>query len=397
MTSEPTTAEASPDVHRLQVGGRLFVLVGTAHISQHSVDLVRQVIEREGPDRVCIELDPQRYEALSQGSRFDSLDLREIIRKKQLAPLMINLILASYQKRLGMKLGVKPGSELLEAAKISEQLGIPISLCDRDVRVTLRRAWGALPWYRKIWLGATMFASAFESPELDEEELARIRQRDVLSELMDELAEAMPDLKRVLIDERDAFLAQKIREAEGEKIVAVVGAGHVEGMLAALESDEKPDLEAINEIPPVSRSWKLVGWAIPVLILGSLAYIGVSQGSEAAGENAAFWFFANAVPAGLGGLLAFAHPATTLAAFVAAPFTSLTPLIGAGYVAAGVQAWVHPPLVQDFQTVGEDMGHVRAWWGSRLLRIFLVFLFTTVGSVVGTWVGGYEILTNLFA
>lgn len=394
--SEP--ADESPtasDVHRIEVGGRQFVLVGTAHISRESVDLVREVIEAERPDCVCLELDPQRYEALSQEQRWEELDLREVVRKQQLATLMANLILASYQKRLGLKLGVTPGSELLEAGRTAEALGIPIALCDRDIRVTLRRAWNSLSMFRKAMLASTFIASAFESPELSEEELRRIRQQDVLSELMAELGEAMPDLKRVLIDERDAYLAQKIRDAEGERVVAVVGAGHVQGMLAALSADRNVDLDAINEIPPVSPVWKWVGWGIPVLIVGSIAWIGATQGRVAAGENAWFWFLANAIPSGLGGAVALAHPATIAAAFFAAPFTSLTPVIGAGYVAAFVQTWAHPPKVTEFQNVGTDISKLSAWWRNRLLKIFLVFIATTLGSLIGTWVGGIEIVGNL--
>jgi pheromone shutdown-related protein TraB len=386
----------SEDVLILEVGGREFILVGTAHISRESVDLVREVIEKERPDCVCLELDAQRYEALSQKRRWEALDLREVIRKKQLAALLMNLMLASYQKRLGGKLGVMPGSELLEAAKVADELEIPISLCDRDIRVTLRRAWGALSMWKKAMLIATFVASAFEDPELSEEELNRIKQKDVLSELMAELGEAMPALKTALIDERDGYLAQKIRSSSGKKLVAVVGAGHVEGMHKAILADREIDLDGINTVPPVSQSWKWLGWGIPALIIGSLVAIGYTQGPEAAGDNAAFWFFANAIPCAIGGIIAFAHPATIIAGFVAAPFTSLTPVIGAGYVTAFVQTWVRPPLVHEFQSVGDDMGSLRGWWHSRLLRIFLAFILTTLGSIVGTWVGGSVIVSNLF-
>jgi pheromone shutdown-related protein TraB len=345
---------------------------------------------------VCLELDTQRYEALSQKRRWEALDLRQVIRNKQLAPLLINLMLASYQKRLGGKLGVMPGSELLEAAKTADEHDIPISLCDRDIRVTLRRAWGALSMWKKAMLISTFVASAFEDPELSEEELNRIKQKDVLSELMSELGAAMPALKKALIDERDGYLAQKIRSTAGDKLVAVVGAGHVEGMRKAILANREIDLEEINTIPPVSKVWKWVGWGIPALIVGSLATIGYTQGAEAAGDSAAFWFLANAIPCAIGGLVAFAHPATVIAGFCAAPFTSLTPVIGAGYVTAFVQTWVRPPLVQEFQTVGDDMGSLKGWWRSRLLRIFLAFIFTTIGSIIGTWVGGSVIVSNLF-
>jgi pheromone shutdown-related protein TraB len=379
----------------LELGGRRFFLVGTAHISQQSVDLVREVIEGERPDCVCVELDQQRYEALSQEKTFQAQDLREIIRNRQLAALLMNLLLASYQKRLGMKLGVTPGKELLEATRAAQENDIPIALCDRDVRITLRRAWAAISFWHKLQLASGVMASAFEDVEISEEELARIRQQDVLSELMRELGEAMPRLKTSLIDDRDTYLAQKIRETPGQKIVAVVGAGHIEGMSRAMAAEQDVDLEDIESIPPASPIWKWVGWAIPGLIVGSIAWIGATQGFTQAGENALYWFLANAIPSGIGGLLAFAHPLTTLAAFFAAPFTSLTPVIGAGYVAAFVQTWFVPPTVHEIQTVGEAIGTLKGWWTNRLLRILLVFLLTTLGSVIGTWVGGFEIVSNL--
>jgi len=393
---EPQAPDDSSDVHRMQVDGREILLVGTAHISRESVDLVRDVIEEERPDCVCIELDAQRFEALAHERRWQELDLRDVIRKKQLATLLVNIVLASYQKRLGMKLGVTPGSELLEAIRAAEEYDIPIALCDRDIRITLRRAWGALAFHRKLMLLSQLLVSLFEQPELDEDELRRIRSKDVLSEVMKELGEVMPAIKLTLIDERDAFLAQKIRDAEGEKIVAVVGAGHVEGMKRALAADGEADLEAISEIPPVSPIWKWVGWAVPTLIVGAIVYIGFVQGGAAAGENALFWFLANAVPCAIGTIVALGHPASVAAGFLSAPFTSLTPVIGAGYVTAFVQTWIRPPLVSEFENVGDDVGSLRGWWSSRLLRIFLVFLLSTLGSLIGTWVGGIEIVSNLF-
>lgn len=397
---ETTPAEGEAgyesEIQRLHVQGREFVLVGTAHISQHSVDLVREVILGERPDRVCVELDEQRFEALSKEQRFQAQDLRTIIRNKQLAALMMNLMLASYQKRLGMQLGVTPGRELLEATRTAEELQIPVSLCDRDIRITLRRAWSSLSFWRKSTLISGILASSFEKPEISEEELARIQQQDVLSELMKELGENMPQLKEALIDERDAYLAQKIRNADGQKIVAVVGAGHLAGMSASISAGQDVDLSSIEEIPPVSPAWKWVGWAIPALILGSILWIGVFQGFAQAGQNAAYWFLANSIPTGALAAIALAHPLTVLASFLAAPFTSLTPVIGAGYVAAFVQAWFVPPTVQEIQDVGEQMAQPGMWWRNRLLRILLVFILTTVGSIIGTWVGGIEVVGNLF-
>lgn len=394
--SAPAERSYSADVKILNLDEREFILVGTAHISQQSVDLVHQVIEQERPDVICVELDPQRYQALSEQRKWESLDLKEIIRNRQLSTLLVNLVLAAYQKRLGDKLGMMPGMELLEATKVAKAHDIPISLCDRDVRITLRRAWHSMSFIEKGKLLASGLVGAFEEHEISEEELSRLREQDVLSELMNELGQAMPVLKTVLIDERDTYLTQKMREADGRKIVAVVGAGHVNGIAQALQAKRDVDVSEIEKIPPLSPIWKWIGWGIPAIILGSIAYIGWDQGLSAAGDNLLYWILANGIPSSIGAIIALAHPITIISAFIAAPITSLTPVIGAGYVCAFVQAYYQPPVVKEFQTVIDDVGTFSKWWSNKLLRIFLVFFLTSFGSAIGTYVGAYEIVSNLF-
>ncbi len=384
------------DVQIITIDDKEYIIVGTAHISQESANLVREVIEKEKPDAVCVELDQQRYKALVEQKKWENLDLKTIIRQKQLSTLLINLLLGSYQKKLGKKLGVMPGIELLEATKVADEFNIPIELCDRDVRISLRRAWNKLGFFKKMQLLASGLAGAFSNQEITEEQLKELRKKDVLTELMKELSSAMPVLKTVLIDERDHYITQKMRETSGKKIVSVVGAGHVQGIIEVLTKSGKKDLSEIEKIPPVSAGWKIAGWAIPVIIIASIIYIGFTKGVDQAGQNALFWFLANGIPSAIGVALALGHPLTILAAFFAAPFTSLTPLIGAGYVAAFVQAYLKPPLVKEFQTVGDDAGEPKKWWTNHLLRIFLVFLLASLGSVLGTYVGMYEILSNIF-
>ena len=384
------------DVQVVHVRDKTVILVGTAHISQESADLVRLVIEQEHPDCVCVELDPRRFEALSQPRRWESLDLKEIIRKKQLSTLMVNLLLASYQKRLGDQLGVMPGTEMLEAIRMADKLNIPVSLCDRDVRVTMRRAWRTTPFWRKSMLVSSIVLSLFDTTQVSEDEIRDLKKQDVLSDMMQELGREVPTLKSVLIDERDQYLAQKICEAKGTNVVAIIGAGHMQGVQRTLATQQPVDLDELDVIPPVSSLWKVVGWSIPAIVVGSLLAIGFQKGALAAGENALFWVLANGIPSAIGGALALAHPFTILTAFGAAPFTSLTPVIGVGYVTAFVQAYVQPPVVREFQTVAEDIAVPRRWWSSRLLRIFLAFLLPTIGSIIGTWVGGTRIVSNLF-
>jgi len=384
------------DVEIVNVNEREYIIVGTAHISQQSADLVRKVIENEEPDTVCVELDQQRFKALREQKKWENLDLKTVTRQKQLATLLINLLLSSYQKRLGKKLGVMPGAELLEATKVADEHEIPVELCDRDVRITMRRAWNSLSFFKKMQLMTSGLAGAFTEQEISEEQLAEIRQKDVLNEMMNELGEAMPVLKTVLIDERDSYITQKMIESKGKKIVSVVGAGHMSGIKEGLLNNKKTNLEEIEVIPPASSIAKIIGWGIPIIIIASILYIGYDKGLDQAGDNALFWFLANGIPSALGVIIALGHPFTVLSAFLGAPFTSLTPLIGAGYVAAFVQAYFKPPVVKEFKSVMDDAGEIKNWWSNKVLRVFLVFILSSLGSVLGTYVGAYEIISNLF-
>jgi pheromone shutdown-related protein TraB len=385
-----------PEVAVLDLDGRRVVLVGTAHVSHSSVELVRRVIAEERPDRVCVELDRQRYESLSKKKQWEALDLKQVIRRKQLPTLLLNLVLAAYQKRLGVQLGIQPGTELLEATRVANEHGIPIELCDRDVRVTLRRASRRTSLFRRLMLLSEFLASMFDAPEISEEQIQELKQQDVLNDLLEELGRHLPALKEVLIDERDAYLAESIRRAQGERLVAVVGAGHLRGIREALATRRAVDLEELDRVPASSPWVKVLGWGIPAAILAALLWIGWTRGASEAGDNLVFWFVANAVPTTLGAIVALAHPLTIVVSGLAAPFTSLTPVIGAGYVAAFVQTWLRPPVVKEFQSVAEDLAKPRRWWSNKLLRVFLVFVLTTVGSLVGSAVGGGKILTSLF-
>ncbi len=393
---ETVESKYGSDVIEISQNGREYFLIGTAHISQQSADLVRKVIEEEKPDVVCIELDEKRYQSLNDKKKWEELDLKNVIKEKQLSTLMLNILLASYQKKLGEKLGVNPGAELLEAAKTAKENNIPIELCDRDVRITLRRAWNSMSFWQKLKFLTAGLAGVFEKEELSEEKLTELRKTDVLNEMMTELGKVMPVLKSVLIDERDIYLAQKIKESKGNKVIAVVGAGHLNGIVEQINNGRQENLDKYEIIPPVSPILKGIGYAIPVIIIGAILYIGITKGASAASDNAIYWILANGIPSALGSAIAYGHPLTVLVSFLAAPFTSLTPLIGAGYVAAFVQLMLVPPKVKEFQTVSEDVMKAKNWWKNRLLRILLVFLLSGIGSAIGTYVGMFEIVKNLF-
>lgn len=396
MSTLPFPAqEYGDDVRSLQVADKSILLVGTAHLSQQSRELVEQIITREKPDTVCVELDHRRYQALSNRQQWAHLNLKELIRKRQLSTLMVTLVLASYQKRLGGQMGMTPGAELLAAARSAESLGIPLVLCDRDIRTTLQRAWRNTPWLKKGYLLLALISAFFEKTELDEDKLRTMRRQDVLAELIGELGSALPQAKQALIDERDIYMAERIKTAEGQRIVAVVGAGHLEGICRNIHTDNSSQLPAITTVRPLSRAWKILVWLLPLAILLSLVAIGFRHGVEQFNANALYWILVNGMPAALGAIISGAHPLTIATAFAGAPFTSLTPLIGVGYVCAFVQVLAAPPMVLEFERIHEEIGSFGGWWRNRVLRVFLVFVLSSLGSSLGTVLGGYHIANSL--
>ena len=372
------------DIYRIQKDDREIILIGTAHISQASKELVRETIEAESPDTVCVELDEGRLKSIQDPDRWKRTDLREVIKKKQLATLIANLVLGSYQKRMGAQTGVKPGSELKEAVEVADEKGSELVLADRDIKITLRRTWACTPWYRKLNLLGGLFASIFDKTEVSEEELAKIKEQDALSSMMQEFGKNFPEVKQVLIDERDQFLAMKIKAAPGKKIVAVVGAGHMRGIAKIIEEDKPlPSEESISVIPKSAPIWKIIGWAIPIAIVASIIAVGVHAGAAKAGELSLQWAMLTGGGAMLGAIIAGGHPLTVLVALIAAPFTGLTPLIGVGFFTALTQVYMRPPRVSEMETLSDDIWQVKRWWKNRVTRVILCFLCPGIPAIVG--------------
>jgi pheromone shutdown-related protein TraB len=372
------------DIYRIRKDDREIILIGTAHISQASKELVRETIEAETPDTVCVELDEGRLNSIKDPDRWKKMDLKQVIKKKQLATLIANLVLGSYQKRMGAQTGVKPGSELKEAVEVAERQNSNLVLADRDIKITLKRTWACTPWYRKLNLLAGLFASIFDKTEVSEEELAKIKEQDALSSMMQDFGKSFPEVKQVLIDERDQFLASKIKNAPGKKIIGVVGAGHMRGIAQIIEQDkELPSEESISVIPKSAPIWKIIGWAIPVAIVASIIAVGIHTGAEKAGELSLQWAMLTGGGAMLGTIIAGGHPLTVLVALVAAPFTGLTPLIGVGFFTALTQVYMRPPRVSEMETLTDDIWQVRRWWKNRVTRVILCFLCPGIPAIIG--------------
>lgn len=375
----------------LRDGDREIALVGTAHVSQRSVEDVRHVIEQLKPDTVCVELDDVRYDALTNEKRWLELDLFKVIREGKVLYLLSTLGLAAYQRKIGERLGVRPGAELLEAVRAAEDVGAKLVLADRDIQVTLRRTWANLGFFSKMKLLGAMVAAPFSVQEITEEQIEALKDRDTISEMLDQLAEVMPQVKTPLIDERDQWLMSSIERAEGSRVVAIVGAGHVRGMLQ--QRGRTVDREALATLPPPSRFARVVKWVIPVLVLAAFAIGYARHEGEGLRHMLLAWILPNSVAAAVFTIAAGARALTVVTAFVASPITSLNPTIGAGMVAGLVEAWLRKPTVEDCQRIGEDTQSWRGYYRNPVTRVLLVVVLATLGSALGAWVGATWVVT----
>jgi pheromone shutdown-related protein TraB len=371
-------------VHRLYMDGREFLILGTAHVSKESVRSVKSIVEDEKPDTVCIELCESRYQSIRQKDRWLDTDIVKVVKEKKAFLLLANLLLISFQKRIAQRLDVNPGQEMIQAIESADETGARIELVDRDIRVTLSRTWRAMGFWGKIKLVFQLLVSLGEVDEINEEDIEQMKREDILESLLAEVGKSLPQLKSILIDERDRYLSQKIRRAPGEKILAVVGAGHVPGIRKYWDSEI--DLEELDAIPPKKKLAGVLKWLLPGAILALFAYGFFQGGAKAGADMVVWWVAANGLLAGLGALVALAHPYTILSSVVAAPLTSLNPMIAAGWVSGLVEAITRKPKVKDLQSLHTDILTVGGFWRNNVTRILLVVVFTNVGSMLGTMV-----------
>ena len=369
----------------INVNGKRIIIVGTAHISQDSVEEVENEIREIQPDTVCVELCSTRFEALQQENRWKNMDIVKVIKEGKAPLLMANLVLSAFQRKIGNKIGVKPGAEMMKAVKIAEELDAEIELVDREVSTTLKRAWRKLNFWEKANLLTQVFAGSFQSPNISKEEIEKMKDEDVLSSLLEELSKELPKIKEVLIDERDCYLAAKIREAPGETIIAVVGAGHVPGIVRNFE--EPIDISELEKIPKAGKGGKFFKWGVPSLIIGIFIYGFTKIDASVGTEMIKIWILANGTLAAIGAIIAGGHIITVISAFIAAPITSLNPTIGAGMVSGLTEAWVRKPRVSDFENLSQDITSVKGFWKNEITRILLVVMLSNLGSMLGTFFG----------
>ena len=413
MTDVPSAAAPPVEVpgprRELDVDGVRVTLLGTAHVSRRSAEEVAEAIAGGGFDAVAIELDPGRHAALTDRDAFARLDLWQAWRARKLGMVAVSLALGAFQQRLADQLGVEPGAEMRAAIEGAAERSLPLWLVDRDLGVTLRRVVANVPWWQRATLLTGILGSVVSRAPVAEADIERLKQGDVLASTFAEFAEDDRRVYEPLIAERDRFMAARLRQeiaragrrgAAPAGVLVVVGAGHLAGLAAALEEPDPGERAAAEEVlrlqqtPPPNRLGRVVPWLLVALVLAGFA-IGFSREQELGLRLLLEWTLINGGLAGLGAAIALAHPLTVVVTALAAPLTSLNPMVGAGFVAAGVELALRRPRVGDLAALRRAVTSPRGWWSNRAARALLVFVLATLGSAAGTYLAGFRIVGRL--
>jgi pheromone shutdown-related protein TraB len=360
---------------------RIVYLVGTAHISEASVELTQKVIETLKPDTVAVELCDSRFKSLDQPDRWKNTDIITVLKEGKALLLLTQIILASFQKKLGNKLKIKPGAEMMKAVETARTINAKIALVDREVRKTLKRTWRNLSFSTRIQMLSTMLAALFKDHSVTKEEIEDLKSPEKLDGLLAEFTALFPDIQKTLIDERDKFMAQKLREINGGIIVAIIGAGHIPGILKYIHEDR--NISEIDSIPPKRFRSYIVSLIIPLLIL-AIIIIGFLKAGKMVGTSMVWsWILATGIATSLGALLALAHPLTIVITFIVSPFTALNPFLRTGWISALSEGLLKKPRVSDLENILEDISSMKGWYKNRLARIFLIMLLVNIFGLIG--------------
>ena len=394
----------SPEPQReILLEGVTLTLLGTAHVSRASAEQVRRLIQSGDYDAVAVELCRSRFNSLMDPKSLSQMDLFSVIRQNRVYMVVANLALSAYQQRLADQFGIEPGAEQRMALRLAKERDLPILLIDREIGITLKRIAANLGWWKRYTLFTGLLTAMLTSDEVTEEDVERLKDGDVLETTFAEFAADRQDLYRPLIDERDRYMAAKLRrEAErvgARRVLAVVGVGHMKGIADILEQNRQDPVATLAELerlPPPSRWPTILAWSILLLILSGFAY-GFAMSPALGWDLVLTWIFITGGLSAFGTILAAGHPLTVVSAFLAAPMTTLNPAIGAGMITGAVELYLRKPSVGDFSRLRADVASWRGWWRNRVSRIFLVFLLSSLGAAIGTYLASFQIVKRLFA
>lgn len=380
--------------------GVRYTLLGTAHVSKASVDAVRAAIDTGVYDTIAVELDTQRLQAMTDPDALARLDLVKVLREGKAALFAANLGLAAYQRRLAEQLGIEPGAELKAAAVEAQARGLSLQLIDRDVGLTFKRALSKLGFWKKSKIGAGLFAGLFADEEVGEEDIEKLKQGDLMEASFSEFAEETPELYETIISERDRYMAAKLREmpAGAREVLAVVGAGHLQGLTKHLreETAAPRGIVASLESLPEKSSVPWFTIVLALFVLGGFVWGFWRGGVDVGTDLVLYWVLWTGGLGALGCAIAGGHPLSILAAFIASPVTPLHPALASGTISALVEAWVRKPTYADFMALRDDVQTMKGWWRNRVARVLLNFFLTSLGTAIGVWTGGARMLAKLF-
>jgi pheromone shutdown-related protein TraB len=398
-----TNNDDHPLVRTVTHGSTTFTLLGTAHVSAQSVADVRDAVDHGDYDAIAVELCESRYQNLMDPQAIERLDLFEILRSGRAGMVAASLALGAYQQRLARQFDLRPGAELETAIHGGRRRQLPVWRIDRDIGTTLKRVYRNIPWWQRPSLFTGLLGSLLSRDQVSAEDIERLKQGDMLESTFSEFASGSARLFEPLITERDRYMAAQLLENAGaggqpaRSVLVVIGAGHLQGLAAALESgmnDPQAVSADLERLPAPSRWPRVLPWVVVAIILGGFA-IGFSRSSELGWRLVSDWVLINGSLCALGAALARGHPLTIVGSFAAAPLTSLNPTIGAGFVAAAIELMSRRPRVEDFRGLREAVADWRGWWRNRVARTLLVFLFATLGSAAGTYLAGFRIVGQL--
>ena len=390
---------ADQPIVELERDGVRYTLLGTAHVSKASIDAVMAAIDSGRFDAVAVELDEQRHKALTNPDALAQLDLVKVFRERKVAPFAANLALAAYQRRLAEQLDIEPGAELKAAATEAVARGLHLQLIDRDVGITFRRILQGLSWWDRAQLIGGVAGGLFDREEVSEDDIERLKEGDMLESSFGEFARDTPSLYATLIDERDRYMAAKLRErGDGARhVLAVVGAGHLKGMAKYLVEETRAPEALTSELAQVAKK-RNIPWITLVLMLligGGIAWGYFNGGRDLGRDLLLQWFAWTAGLAGLGALLARGHILSILAAAISAPLKPFRPGLPPGMFSALAEVHLRKPAYLDFLALRDDAQTLAGWYRNRVCRVVLVFLFTNLGSMLGVWISGAAIARKL--
>ncbi len=392
-------------VKTLSFGESTITILGTAHVSRASADKAQELIESKQHDIICIELCQSRFNTMTDPNALAKMDLFDVIRSGKASMVTASLALGSYQQRMAEQLGIEPGLEMKTSIKHAKELDLPLVVIDREVGTTLKRVYHNVPFWKRLYIIAGLFTSVVSRETVSEEEIEKLKTGDLLETTFAQFSEDANDLFVPLIDERDRYMAAKLlqtmKEYPEKSLLAVVGAGHVKGMVSYLEKHTQDSAYNANkviselDVIPKKRSWfKLIPWIIVALVIFGF-YLGFQKGPEMGWSLIWQWVVINGSLSALGAAIAGAHLITIITAFVAAPITSLNPTIGAGMVTAAMELFIRKPTVNDFSDLRKDTSSAWGWRKNRVARILLIFVLSSLGSAIGTYVAGFRIFGQL--